>query len=67
MVGILRDVATTFQYPPRVPSAFARNWASAVERAVDRACVQLGMNCVWDDLVSTDEDVAPGNPTNPAT
>jgi hypothetical protein len=69
---ILRDVATTFQYPPRVPSAFARNWASASERAVDRTRVQLGMNRVWDDIVSTDEDadmvdVTPDNPTNPAT
>ena len=69
---ILRDVATTFQYPPRVPSAFARNWASASERAVDRARVQLGMSRVWDDIVSTDEDadmvdVTPGNPTDPAT
>jgi len=68
--GILRDVATSFRYPPRVPSAFARSWASAAERAVDRARRQLGLVRVWDDLVSTDEDaemmdVAPRDPTNP--
>jgi hypothetical protein len=68
----LRDVTTTFQYLPRVPSTFAQNWASTAERAVDRAHVQLGMDRVWDDIVSTDKDadmvdVTLGNPTNPET
>jgi hypothetical protein len=70
--GILHNVMTTFQYPPRLPSAFARNWASAAERVVDRTRVQLSMDRVWDDIISTDEDadmvdVTPGNPTNPGT
>jgi hypothetical protein len=68
--GILHDVTTTFQYPPWVPSVFAQNWASAAKQAVDHTRVQLGMECVWNDLISTDKDtdmvdVTLGNSTNP--
>ena len=68
--GVLRDIMTSFQYPPRVPSAFSRSWASAAERAVDRARIQLGLERVWFDVVSADEDTdmtdaTPGDSTNP--
>ena len=68
--GVLRDITTSFQYPPRVPSAFSRSWASAAEWAVDRARIQLGLERVWFDVVSADEDTnmtdaTLGDSTNP--
>ena len=68
--GVLRDIMTSFQYPPRVPSAFARPWASAAKWAVDRTRIQLGLERVWFDVVSADEDTdmtdaTLGDSTNP--
>ena len=51
----LAELTTTFQYPPRVPSAHARSWATAAERFVNERCVTSGLSELQGDIAPKDE------------
>jgi hypothetical protein len=66
----LNDAATTFQYPPRVPSAHSRSWATASERHVDEQRAARGLSRLLNDVApgdeSADEDMDPKSPPRPS-
>jgi len=51
----LAELSTTFQYPPRVPSAHARSWATAAERFVNERRVASGLSELRGDIAPKDE------------
>ncbi|KIM83087.1 hypothetical protein PILCRDRAFT_7502 [Piloderma croceum F 1598] len=51
----LSNATTTFQYPPRVPSAHARSWATASERHVDEQRAAQGLSRLFNDEAPGDK------------
>ena len=66
----LNNVATTFQYPPRVPSAHPRSWATASERHIDEQRAVQGLSRLLNDVAlgneSADEDMDPKSSPGPS-
>jgi hypothetical protein len=51
----LGHVSTTFQYPPRVPLARPRSWATAAERFVDEQQVANGLPRLMNNVAPANE------------
>ena len=49
------DLASTFQYPPRVPSAHARSWGTASEMSVDQRRASLNLPNIIIGVATSDE------------
>jgi hypothetical protein len=52
---VLTTASTEFQYPPRVPSAHARSWATAAERFVDEQRAANGLARLHNNVAPADE------------
>ena len=51
----LAELMTMFQYPPQVPSAHARSWATAAERFMNERRVASGLSELRGDIAPKDE------------
>ena len=52
---VLINASRDFQYPPRVPSAHARSWATAAERFVDEQRAANGLARLHNNVAPADE------------
>jgi hypothetical protein len=66
---VLTTALTEFQYPPQVPSAHARSWATAAERFVDEQQVANGLARLHNNVAPTNEsgDEAMDEPSGEST